>query len=216
MLEVDSSWRTTPTGATLVTMLGWHLIFSVYGFWLPNDERGSGSSRVRAQHIYDVGGEATKVHTTFSVANKPYDRKLRRAAREALKYPPVELTGIQARAVGRGIAAVCRKIGFVVHACAVLPDHVHVVVARHELEGDDIIACLKLAGTRGMNEEGLHPMRKHPRSNGKLPSPWAGGGWKVMLFTPKQMRAAIRYVEQNPVRAGYKPQQWTFVVPYAG
>jgi hypothetical protein len=67
-----------------------------------------------------------------------------------------------------------------------------------------------------MNEKGLHPMQHHARANGKLPSPWAGGGWKVMLFTPEQMRAAIRYVEENPVRAGFKRQRWSFVVPYAG
>jgi REP-associated tyrosine transposase len=58
-------------------MLGWHLIFSMYGFWLPNDLCGSGSTRVRAQHIYEVGGEATKVHTSRSVAGVAHDRRLR-------------------------------------------------------------------------------------------------------------------------------------------
>ncbi|MEX2308183.1 MAG: transposase [Pirellulales bacterium] len=197
-------------------MLGWHLIFSCYGFWPPNDERGSGSTRVRAQHIYDAGGEATKVQTTHSLANQPYNKERRRVAREALKYPAVELSGIQARAVARGVAAVCPKIDLVIHACAIMPDHVHVVVARHKMDGDEIIACLKRAGTRGMNDEGLHPMRDFPHANGRLRSPRAGRGWKVMLFMPEQMRAAIRYVERNPVRAGYKPQRWSFVVPYLG
>jgi REP element-mobilizing transposase RayT len=197
-------------------MLGWHLIFSTYGFWLLNDERGSGSARVRAQHIYEVGGAATKVHTTQSVANRPHDVMLRRAAREALKYPAVELGGIQARAVGRGFATICQKIELVIHACSILPDHVHVVVAAHQLDGDELIACLKRAGTRGMNDEGLHPLRTFARNIGKHPSPWAAGGWKVMLFTPKQMWARIRYVEQNPSRAGLRPQRWSFVVPYQG
>lgn len=197
-------------------MLGWHLIFSTYGFWLPNDPRGSGSTRVRAQHVYEAGGEATKVHTTHSVANRPHDVRLRKLAKEALKRPAVELTGLQARAVARGIGAVCPKVELVVHACAIMPDHVHVVVARHELDGDEIMACLKRAGTRGMNNEGLHPLQNHARANGRLLSPWAGGGWKVMLFTPEQMRAAIRYVEQNPIRAGFKPQRWSFVAPFLG
>ena len=59
-------------------------------------------------------------------------------------------------------------------------------------------------------------MRNFPRANGRLPSPWAERGWKVMLFTVEQMRAAIRYVEENPVRAGVRRQQWAFVVPYVG
>jgi len=113
-------------------MLGWHLIFSTYGFWLPNDERGSGSSQVRAQHIYEAGGEATKVNTRHSAARKPHDVRLRRLAKEALKYPAVKLSGIQARAVARGIGAVVPKVGLVVHACAIMPDHVHLIVASFD------------------------------------------------------------------------------------
>lgn len=154
---------------------GWHLIISAYGFWLPNDERGSGSSRVRAQHLYDVAGEATKVFTTHSVAHRPHDVRLRRTAKKAPKYPAGQLTSVQARAVGRGIAAVLPKVGLVVHACAIMPDHVHVVAAAHNFDGDEIIECLKRAGTRGLNAEGLHPFKDYPRANGRLPSPWAGG-----------------------------------------
>lgn len=197
-------------------MLGWHLIFSTYGFWPPNDERGSGSSRVRTQHVFEAGGEATKVHTTHSVASRPFDRDRQRRIKAALKYPPVVLSGFQARAVARGIAAVCPKVGLAIHACAIMPDHVHVVVARHALDGDKLIACLKRAGTRGMNDEGLHPMRGVTHENGRLPTPWVGGGWKVKVFTPAQMRAAIRYAEENPVRAGLRRQNWSFVVPFLG
>jgi len=195
-------------------MLGWHLIFSAYGFWLPNDERGSGSSRVRAQHIYEAGGDATTVNTRHSVARKPHDVRLRLLAKESLKYPPVKLSGVQARAVARGIAAVIPKVGLVVYACAIMPDHVHLVVSRHRLDGDELLACIKRAGTRGLNEEGLHPMRECPRANGRLPSPWGGGGGKVMLFTKEDMLSRIRYVERNPVVAGLKAQRWSFVAPF--
>jgi hypothetical protein len=84
------------------------------------------------------------------------------------------------------------------------------------LDGDALIACLKRAGTRGMNVEGIHPMRDHTRNSGRLPTPWAGGGWKVILATPERMRAAIRYVEENPVKAGLRRQRWGFVLPYVG
>jgi len=197
-------------------MLGWHLIFSTYGFWLPNDDRGSGSVRVRGQYIYDVAGEATKVYTRHSVAHKPHDVRLQRLAKESLKYPAVELSGVQARAVARGIGLIIPKAKLMIHACAIMPDHVHVVVAAHKLDGDELIACLKRAGTRGMNDEGLHPMRNYARANGRLPSPWAAKGWKVMLFTPAQMRSCIKYVENNPEMGGFKRQRWGFVVPYVG
>lgn len=198
----------------LRVMLGWHLIFSTYGFWLPNDPRGSGSTRVRARHIYEAGGEATKVDTRQSVAHQAHDVRLRRAAKDSLKYPPVELSGIQARAVARGIGAILPKVELAIHACAIMPDHVHVVTGKHRLDGDELIACLKRAGTRGLSEEGLNPMLSYPKADGRLPSPWGGRGWKVMLVGRPQVEAAIRYVEENPVRAGFRKQRWSFVVPF--
>ena len=137
-------------------------------------------------------------------------------AKEALKYPAVVLTGVQARAVGHGIAAIVPKVGLVIHACAILPEHLHVVVAAHRLGGDEIIACLKRAGTRAMNDAGMHPLAAYARKSGKHPCPWAEGGWKVYLNSVWEMRDRIRYVEQNPIRAGFKPQRWSFVVPYGG
>ena len=90
------------------------------------------------------------------------------------------------------------------------------VVAKHRLNGDELIACLKRAGTRGLNQEELNPMQPYARRNGRLPSPWGGRGWKVMLFTAGHMDSAIRYVEQNPVRARRKKQNWSFLVPFLG
>jgi REP element-mobilizing transposase RayT len=193
-------------------MLGWHLIFSTYGFWLPNDPRGSGSSRVRAQHLYEAGSEARKVHTT----HRAHDVHSRRLAKDSLKYPAIELSGIQARAVARGIAAVLPKIESTIHACAIMPDHVHLVTAKHRFDGDELIACLKRAGTRGLNEEGLNPMSAYRGQSGRLPSPWGGKGWKVILDTQEHMNSATRYVERNPIRAGFKAQRWSFVVPFVG
>jgi REP element-mobilizing transposase RayT len=197
-------------------ILGWHLIFSAYGFWLPNDQRGSGSTRVRAQHIYEAGGEATKVTTTRSVARRSHDVRARLAAKSALKFPAVRLTGVQARAVGRGIAAIIPKIDLTVHACAIMPDHVHLVVRRHRYNGDELLECLKRAATRGLNDEGLHPMAPFMRANGRLPSPWAAQGWKVMLHTSIDMCGRVAYVESNPENAGLTRQRWWFVAPYEG
>ena len=47
---------------------GYHVIFSTYGFWLPNDPRGSGSDVVRNKQLRKFG-KATKVTTQQSVAH---------------------------------------------------------------------------------------------------------------------------------------------------
>jgi REP element-mobilizing transposase RayT len=197
-------------------MLGQHLIFTTYGFWPPNDPRGSGSARVRAQHVHEAGGPATKVHTRASLATRPHDFRIRRAINESLKYPAVQLNGLQAQAVGRGFVEICRKVELTIHALAILPDHVHVVVAAHKFDGDELIACLKRAGTRALNEAGLHPLAAFSRTSGKHPCPWGGKGWKVFLDSPTEVRSRIRYVEENPEKAGFRRQHWSCVVPYLG
>ena len=86
-------------------ILASHVIFSTYGFWLPNDPRGSWSEFVRKWELRRFG-TATKVTTRQSRAHVPHDRELRLAAKEALDYPPVSFTGEQARAIGEGFRSV--------------------------------------------------------------------------------------------------------------
>lgn len=45
-------------------IVGYHLIFSAYGFWLPNDPRGSWSEFVGAWDLFQAGGKATKEKVT--------------------------------------------------------------------------------------------------------------------------------------------------------
>src|SRR5262249_33098542 len=105
-------------------IVGYHVIFSAYGFWLPNDPRGSWSDFVGAWELFRYG-RATKTTERRSLAYREHDRELRKAAKSALKYPAVEFTGVQARAVARGFALYFEKAAVPVWACAILPDHVH-------------------------------------------------------------------------------------------
>jgi hypothetical protein len=173
---------------------GYHIVFGAYGFWLPNDPRGSGSSFVRSHHLHPFG-EATKVRTRQSVANAVHDRTLRLAAKGALKYPAVRFTGLQARAVARGIANLLIELDLHCYACAIMPDHVHLVIGRHDMAIDRMAGFLKRAGTRGLNAEKLHPFEGISRRSGRVPSPWAGGQWCVFLNSPQEMWGRIRYVE---------------------
>jgi hypothetical protein len=51
---------------------GYHAIWSCYGFWLPNDARGSWSNEVWAKHLRPFG-EATKTNSRRSLADAPHD-----------------------------------------------------------------------------------------------------------------------------------------------
>jgi REP element-mobilizing transposase RayT len=195
-------------------VLGSHLILSAYGFWLPNDPRGSWSDFVGSWELARFG-PATKTHERQSVAARPHDRQARWAAKRALKYPPVRFSGVQARAIGRGFASVVAGSGLAIWACSILPEHTHLVIARHKWTVEQIANLLKGASSRQTVREDLHPFATRPTGAGKFPKMWARGLWKVFLDSPQDVRRAIAYVEGNPMKEGLPPQRWAFVKPYA-
>src|SRR5439155_12959504 len=86
-------------------ILGFHSIISNYGFWLPNEPRGSWSDFVASWELFRFG-PATKVDTHRSVAHRPYDRTIKREMQRALKHDPVRFTGQQARILGMSLQRV--------------------------------------------------------------------------------------------------------------
>src|SRR5262245_6818881 len=78
--------------AGMSPIVAYHVIFSTYGFWLPNDPRGSGSSAVWAKHLRRFG-PPTKVETRRSVAGVKHDRERRLAAKASLLQPAIRLNG---------------------------------------------------------------------------------------------------------------------------
>jgi REP element-mobilizing transposase RayT len=184
-------------------ILASHVIFFTYGFWLPNDPRGSWSDFVGAWNLLPFG-LATKTSTRRSVAGARHDQILRRDAKAALKHDPVAFTGLQARAVGRGFAHYVEGTKIEVWACSILPKHVHMVIKRHKFEVEYIVNQLKGHATRRLATEQLHPAS---------PRAWGRGMWKVYLSNSADIRRAVRYVENNSLKEGLPPQKWSFVHP---
>ncbi len=196
-------------------ILGHHIILSAYGFWLPNDPRGSWSEFVGSFELFRFG-PATKVTVQHSVADTPHNRALRFAAKEALKLPPVVLSGVQAHAVGRGFSDAASKSKLTIWACSIMPTHMHLVVAQHDLPVEQIIIALKGGATRRLNREGINPFERFAGAGGRMPRVFARGGWKVFLNDEDHVRRAIAYVNDNPVKEGKPSQLWTCVTPFEG
>ena len=156
-------------------IVGYHIIFGAYGFWLPNDPRGSWSETVRSWELFRYGA-ATKTTERRSVAHQPHDHARRLAAKAALKYPAVQFAGLQARAVGRGFAEDCHRANVTVWACAILPDHVHIVTSRLHIKAEQFAIQLKGAATRKLIEEKLHPLQSFCAAGERPPRCFAQGG----------------------------------------
>ncbi|MCA9162376.1 MAG: transposase [Planctomycetales bacterium] len=204
----DNFWR------VLIMIHGYHVIWGTYGFWLPNDPRGSWSDFVYSWEIARFG-KATKSSDRSVVDPKQY-ATWRAVARRSLKNPPVKLTGSQALEAARGFARFTEKSNLTVWACSILPEHVHFVLGRHHYKIESAANLLKGEATRQLIETGLHPMAEHRTSKGRWPSMWGESQWIVYLDTEEAIENAIRYVEENPEREGMKRQRWSFVRKFTG
>lgn len=192
-------------------IIAYHIVFGAYGFWLPNDPRGSWSKYVWANRLQQFGPPQQRARHEPILA----EEKLRSVIKEELTYPPVRFSGLQARAVARGFCDIISRLNMVVYATAIMPDHVHLVVARQEMYAETIAGYLKRSASRNLRKEDLHPLREFVDHRGRLPSPWEALGWKVFLHNEDEIEAAIYYVNNNPVEAGLRAQNWWWIQRYA-
>jgi REP element-mobilizing transposase RayT len=196
-------------------VLGHHIIFTAYGFWLPNDPRGSWSVFVGSWDLLRYG-PATKTDERRSVAGRAHDMALREEAKTALKYPPVKFDDLQIQTISEGIADSTRKGNLTVWASAILPDHVHLVIAQHQCSAERIINLTKGAATKKLLAAGIHPFQGIEGDRSSVPMCWAAKCWKVFLNCEQDIIRSIAYVNANPLKDGRPAQSWPFVVPYVG
>ena len=195
---------------------GYHVVLPVYGFWLPNDPRGAWSDFVWRWELVRFGRSTRSCERRSFDQLSPTELATREAAREALKYPAVTLTGQQAQGVGKGFAKQSATSRYTIWACSILPEHTHLVIARHTYGVERIVNLLKGAATRQLVKTGCHPLARQATPGERPPRMWAAHEWKVYLDSEEAIEAAIEYVEENPAQEDKPRQHWSFVKPFAG
>ena len=184
-------------------VIAYHLIWTVYGWWLPNDPRGSCSHAIGCDLLKPLGD----LHYGRKKL-QPASRDIRafyEQARAVLKHPLLDLRGGAIDSVGRGFADAIRKCGYTCYACAILFDHVHLIVRKHKHDAEEMIEQFQHFSRLRLSTEGFREP-DHPV--------WCHGGWKVFLDHPDEIRRTIKYVEDNPVPYRMQRQQWEFVMEY--
>lgn len=195
---------------------GYHVIMPCYGFWLPNDPRGSWSDFVARWELLRYGESTRKFEQRTLAQLTVQELAIREAARAALLYEPVCLTGRQALSIASGFAKKAASTGYKIWACAIMPQHIHLVIARHQYKVEQVANLLKGAATKQLIGDGLHPLEKYARPNRRPPGMWARHQWKKYLDSDAAIENAIAYVIENPLKEGKKQQTWNFITPYAG
>lgn len=182
-----------------------HLVWTAYGWWLPNDPRGSNSQWVASEVIAELGN----LHRGRKKA-QPAGWEIRTfygRAREVLMFPLLTFDEAVRTEIGAAFAAVIDAERYTCYACAVMPDHVHILIRKHKHAAEEMIDHLQCA-SRSRLAETRHRPADHPT--------WGGPGWKVFLDHPDEVRRTITYIERNPLPLRLPKQQWPFVTEYNG
>ena len=170
-------------------VIAYHLTWTAYGFWLPNDPRGS-MSRYIASDVIPELGELYYGRKRIQPAGRVV-RKFRERAEEVLKFSIQRLSADDVNAVAGAFAEAVREHVYTCYACAIMPDHVHLLIRKHKKQTEEMIedfqAASRLRLRTGGNRAVDHPL-------------WGGPGWKVFLDHPDDIRRTITYIEQNPVK----------------
>jgi len=182
-----------------------HLIWTAYGWWLPNDPRGS-TSRTIATDIIAELGELHFGRKTVQPASAEI-RRFYQKAQDVLQYSLLSFGGKEVRAIAEAFSQCAARYRYTCYACAIMPDHVHLLIRKHKHRAEEMIRNFQQTSRLRLRNSSLRPP-EHPI--------WGGAGWKVFLDHPDEVRRTIRYIRQNPVKLGLPVQAWEFVKAYDG
>src|SRR5689334_16040765 len=110
-------------------VLAHHLIWTNYGHWLPNDPRGSGSTSISKEELRDLGAihfGRKLVQPQRSEVKTFYER-----AEDLLEHPRIRFHDEMIAVIGDAFGETIQKRHYTCYACAVLPDHCHLVIRAH-------------------------------------------------------------------------------------
>jgi REP element-mobilizing transposase RayT len=182
-----------------------HLMWTAYGYWMPNDPRGSMSHEVAAGTIAELGprhyGRKPEQPSSFELI------QFRKRAKSVLKHELLSFDAEDVQVLSCRFADVIRKRNYTCYACAIMPDHVHLLIRKHRDKGEAMIEQFQQVSRELLIAQSRRPS-DHPV--------WGGPGWNVFQRTPQQIRTTIEYIRNNPVKIGRPVQTWPFLTTYDG
>ncbi|MDD5135371.1 MAG: transposase [Phycisphaerae bacterium] len=176
-------------------IIAYHVIFTTYGTWLPNDPRGSYSKEIYNEQLQLLG------EIKYGRQIPPPKKLIMKFYSEAilsLGRPAYFINDDTRSIVAAGFTEVVKRLNVDVPACAIMNDHIHLLVLRSKYRIEYLVNQFKGAATKALNLE---------------QSPWTRGCWKVFINNAETLKAAMKYVDANPAKAGLTAQRWNFVKP---
>jgi hypothetical protein len=182
---------------------GYHLVWSAYGWWLPNDPRGSGSRAIRVEALHQFGD----IHYGRKVV-QPSSTELREffaQSKDHLKFKPRIFTANEVQIIAQTFAKAIADKRWVCHACAIMPEHVHVLMGRRLDTAETMVETFQQQSRAALIDAGCFP---------PMHAVWTAGRRVIYKSSPPAMASCVEYIENNPREIGLPEQRWDYVTPY--
>jgi REP element-mobilizing transposase RayT len=169
--------------------LGYHIVVSGHGLWLPGDERGHWSDAWDSElgyiepHTLHVGDPVRK-----------------RMAAERQIHPRVVLDVSMLETVVAAIDECRRASAWRIAAASIESTHTHLLLTYTERDIDATVKWLKDQTTKAIHRNTPHA--------GPI---WCKGRWRGFVFDSIVWRNTRRYIEQHNQRRGVGPRPYAFV-----
>jgi REP element-mobilizing transposase RayT len=174
----------------MANTLGYHLVISAYGLWLPGDERGTWSE------AWDEQLGFIEPHTLH-----PGDPVRLRMSRERMTHPRVLLNTEMLLAVEDTIGTCAAQSDWKVVAASIESTHAHLLLTYTKRDIDNTVKWLKDQATKCIH--------KTTRHRGPV---WCKGRWRGFVYDPLAWYNTRHYIEQHNVRRGVDPRPYPFLV----
>jgi REP element-mobilizing transposase RayT len=181
-------------GIPAANTLGYHIVKSGYGLWLPGDDRGSWSDAWDEQIGY------IEPHTLHDG-----DPVRKRMAEERMAHPPVHFTFDMIDAVVAALGECIGKSrgGLVVAAMSIEPTHMHLLIpydGKHDIDNT----------AKWIADQTTKAVHRQTSYGGPV---WCGGKWRSYLFDESHWRNAVDYIRRHNVRRGMAADPYPFITP---
>jgi REP element-mobilizing transposase RayT len=169
--------------------LGYHIVVSGYGLWLPGDERGHWSE------AWDAEVGFIEPHTLH--AGDPVRKRM---AEERQKHPPVRLDAVMQAVVIETIGRCRAESGWQLAAASIEATHTHLLVTYTERDIDTTVKWLKDQTTKAIHRGTSHA--------GPV---WCKGRWRAFVFDPEVWRNTRAYIQRHNERRGVGQRPYPFI-----
>lgn len=160
--------------------IGYHIVITGYGLWLPGDERG---------HWSEAWDE--KIGLIEPRTLHAGDAVRQRMAAERMKHPPTRLSPPMCDIVADTVSACAQQSDWDVAAISVEPTHTHLLLGYTQRDIDNTVKWIKDQCTKAI----------HRGTNHAGPV-WCRGKWRGFIFDDTVWCNTMRYIERHNIRRG--------------